>query len=310
MALVPTLDLDLLRTLVLIAEEGSFTRAADRVGRTQSAVSLQVQRLEAAVGHSLVVRSKGGSVELTPMGGRLVDRAKTLLAMSDEIMVSLKGEPMHGAVRLGVPPDYSQGYLARALAAFAAVNPNVAVDLTPAPACQLLPMMKAGDLDLMLCEEGLEPRQWPAREIWRTPLRWITLQSHDAHRQRPLPLILSPGSCPWRPPWLDDCFWRSAALKALARAGVPHHVVSTSTTVAGQLVAAQAGLGVTIATKSDLRPGLRVVEADEGLPELPDNVVLLVKGRTAPQPMTDALAKTLIETFAPAQDEAMSNPAG
>lgn len=307
MALVPTLDLDLLRTLVLIAEEGSFTRAADRVGRTQSAVSLQVQRLEATVGQSLIQRSKGGVVELTEMGKRLVDRAKALLDLNDEIMLSLRGQPMHGAVRLGVPREYSQGYIARVLSSFAAAYPSVSVDLTPAPSCQLLPMIKSGDLDLMLCEEGHEPRQWPAREIWRTPLRWITSRAHEVHRQRPLPLILSPGNCPWRPAWMEDCLWRTAALKALARAGLPHQVVSTATTVAGQLAVAQAGLGVAIATAADILPGLRVLEPDEGLPDLPDNVILLVKARTARQPVTDALATTLIDTFAPAQAEAVSS---
>lgn len=306
MAVTPTLDLDLLRTLALIAEEGSFTRAADRVGRTQSAVSLQVQRLEATVGQSLVLRSKGGTVELTDMGKRLVERAKTLLDLSDDIMRSLRAAPMHGAVRLGVPLDHAQTYLPRALSAFAAQFPHVSVELMQASSCQLMPLIKTGELDLMLCEEGHEPRQWPATELWRTPLSWITSSAHDVHQRRPLPLILSPGNCPWRPPWLDDCIWRGGAFKALARADMPYQVVSTSTTVTGQLVAAQAGLGVTVATISDLLPGLRVVGPDEGLPPLPDVAILLVKSKIARQPVADALAKTLTDTFAPAQVEAIS----
>jgi DNA-binding transcriptional LysR family regulator len=82
MAATPSLDLDLLRTLIAIAEEGGFTRAGERVGRTQSAISLQLQRLEAAVGRTLVVRSKGGGIELTAHGTALVERGRALLALN------------------------------------------------------------------------------------------------------------------------------------------------------------------------------------------------------------------------------------
>src|SRR5271157_6572049 len=101
MATTPALDLDLVRTLVLIAEEGSFTRAGERVGRTQSAVSLQVQRLETLVGHTLIARGKGGGVELTAHGEELVERGRGLLALNDEIFQSLHAKTAHGVVRLG-----------------------------------------------------------------------------------------------------------------------------------------------------------------------------------------------------------------
>src|SRR5271166_3795949 len=102
MATLPALDLDPVRTLVFIAEEKSFTRAAERVGRTQSTVSLQVQRLETLVGHTLIARGKGGGVELTAHGEELVERGRALLALNDEILRSLHAQPTHGAVRLGV----------------------------------------------------------------------------------------------------------------------------------------------------------------------------------------------------------------
>jgi DNA-binding transcriptional LysR family regulator len=102
MAATPALDLDLVRTLVLIAEEKSFTRAADRVGRTQSAVSLQVQRLEALVGHLLLVGGKGSAVELTTHGEELVKRGRELLALNDEIVRSLHANTAHEAVRVSM----------------------------------------------------------------------------------------------------------------------------------------------------------------------------------------------------------------
>src|SRR5260370_15799042 len=108
MALSPALDLDLVRTLVLIAEERSFTRAAERVGRTKSAVSLQVQRLEALAGETLISRGKGGGVELTTHGEELVERGRALLALNDEIFKSVQAPQAHSAVRLGFDGGYTR----------------------------------------------------------------------------------------------------------------------------------------------------------------------------------------------------------
>ena len=105
------LDPDLLRTFVCIAEEGSFTRAGQRVGRTQSAVSMQLQRLEAQLGQRLVSRGKGGAVHLTPHGQFLLERARELLALNDQIWSSFKTPPVQGTVRLGTPDDYALRYL-------------------------------------------------------------------------------------------------------------------------------------------------------------------------------------------------------
>src|SRR5664279_4141521 len=110
MALPIGLDPDLLRSFAFIAEEGSFTRAAERVGRTQSAVSMQVQRLEAMLGQRLLVRTKGGAVSLTPHGRFLLERARALLAMNDEIWATFRAPQMTGTVRLGTPDDYALRY--------------------------------------------------------------------------------------------------------------------------------------------------------------------------------------------------------
>jgi DNA-binding transcriptional LysR family regulator len=182
MAATPALDLDLVRTLVLIAEEKSFTRVAERVGRTQSAVSLQVQRLEAQVGRTLVARSKGGGVELTPHGEELVERGRALLALNDEIVRSVQNQKSHEVVRLGVDEGFTRRCLPDILARFATTNPSATVEVSRAASCELTPRLKSGDLDLMLCEGGLEPRQWPAIEVWRGPLCWIVSDAHGCHR--------------------------------------------------------------------------------------------------------------------------------
>ena len=111
MALRPSFDLDLLRTLVFIAEEGSFTKAAELVGRTQSAVTLQIQKLEGLARQPLLVRAKGGPVELTPQGRLLVEKARTMLALNDEAFKAIGSADIPTKVRLGAAN--TQFYLSR-----------------------------------------------------------------------------------------------------------------------------------------------------------------------------------------------------
>src|SRR5688572_20637316 len=122
-------DLDLLRSFVAIAEERSFTRAAARVGRTQSAVSLQIQRLEGVLGQKVIVRGKGGNVELNPEGRYLLGRARELLALNDDIMRSMHATPVHGTIRLGFPAELSEHHLPRILDRFSHAAPAVEVEV-------------------------------------------------------------------------------------------------------------------------------------------------------------------------------------
>jgi len=118
-----------------------------------------------------------------------------------EILRSLHAQPTHGAVRLGVDEGYTRRCLPDILARFAVTHPQTTVEVSRAASCELVPRLKAGELDLMLC--GLEPRQWPAVEVWRGPLAWIIADAQSRHRDDPLPLSLSPGNCPFRPPWVE-----------------------------------------------------------------------------------------------------------
>ena len=296
MAASPALDLDLLRTLIAIAEEGGFTRAGDRVGRTQSAVSLQVQRLEAVVGRTLVSRGKGGGVELTAHGIALVERGRALLALNDDILRAVQAQPEQAAVRLGV----DSGHLRRLpdiLARMATTHPHVTVEVARAASCELGPMLKANSLDLMLCEGGLEPRKWPAVEMSRAPLKWFVSDAHPRQFDDPLPLALSPAECPFRPPWMTQCVWRSAALAALERAGRRYKVVTTSSDASAWYAAGLAGLAVFVSLPDDVPEGLRAARPDDGLPELPDTNVLLLKAREPRQPATDKLYAHILDAF-------------
>ena len=191
MTLPQALDTDLLRAFVLIAEGHSFTQAAARVGRTQSAVSMQVKRLEEQLGQPVLSRSKGGSVELTPHGHYLLTRARQILALNDEVLTTFRTPQIAGTVRLGTPDDYAFAYLPPILKRFAETHPAVQVDVVCSPSGELMRRLKADELDLTLISDGHQPAGWPAVPLWRGPLVWVTSTRFAPHRQDPLPLALA-----------------------------------------------------------------------------------------------------------------------
>ncbi len=306
MAVSASFDLDLLRSFVAIAEEKSFTRAAARVGRTQAAVSLQMQRLEGMLGKVVIVRGKGGSVDLNGDGLFLLERARELLALNDDIMRSMQATPVHGTIRLGIAVELSARFLPRILDRFAHAAPGVEVEVEANASCALALKLKNAELDLAILRDGLQPRQWTAVEVWRSQIRWVTSEKHGQHLREPLPLSTSPADCPWRPAELAECPWRSMMMRALERHGKPYRVVSTSGTTQAQMAAAQAGLAITSTLLDDLLPeGLRVVRPEEGLPELPDSRYYMLTARDPRQPATNMLAAQIHDVFgsvAPAAD--------
>jgi molybdate transport repressor ModE-like protein len=282
------IDPDLLRAFAFIAEEGSFTRAAERVGRTQSAVSMQVQRLEAILGQRVLQRSKGGSVQLTPHGQYLLDRSRDLLALNDEIWTTFHAPAVQGTVRLGTPDDYALAYLPGALKRFADTHPAVDVDVLCMPSGDLVERLRAGELDLILCTEGEEPRRWPnVLELWRGPMHWITAERNSPHRRDPLPLALAAG----------NCAWRKAALRALDGVGRRYRVAYTSATLAGTHAPVLAGLAVTVSPLTWMPDGVRALPFGDGLPPLPDCAILLLKGREPRTKVTEVLAAHIAASF-------------
>lgn len=282
-----SLDPDLLRAFTYIAEDGSFTRAAERIGRTQSAVSMQMQRLEGLLGQTLFVRSKGGSVQLTTHGQLLLDQAREMLALNDRIWTSFRAPDVRGRVRLGTPDDYALRYLPPALKRFADAHPAAEVDVLCLPSDELVGKLKAGELDLALISQGQKPDGWPGVGLWQGPLVWITSERFSPHRMDPLPVALAQG----------PCSWRSVALAALDKAGRRYRVAYTSASQIGSQAPVMAGLAVTVSPQAWLPAGLRVVQPEEGLPPLPQFGIVMVQGRKPAQPVTDLLAAHITETF-------------
>jgi DNA-binding transcriptional LysR family regulator len=288
-----TLDPDLLRAFVFIAEERSFTRAAQHIGRTQSAVSMQVQRLEALLGQQLLHRGRGGSVELTRHGQFLLQRARDMLALNDDIWRTFHTPAVTGTVCIGTPDDYALRFLPGVLMRFAEVYPNVEVEVVCAPSDELVPKLKTGTLDLALISDGHQP-EGKAQELWSGPLVWIGSERHATHRLDPLPLALASPTC---------C-WRAAALARLEASGRRYRMAYTAATQVGTLAPVMAGLAVTVSPATLLPAGLRALGPEDGMPSLPDFQVVMVKAREARQPVTDALADYIAETFAREADKA------
>jgi DNA-binding transcriptional LysR family regulator len=290
------MDTDLLRAFVLIAEGHSFTQAAAHVGRTQSAVSMQVKRLEEMLGQPVLHRGKGGAVELTPHGQYLLTRARQILALNDEVLTTFRAPQIAGTVRLGTPDDYAFAYLPPILKRFAETHPAVQVDVVCSPSEELMRRLKADEIDLTLISDGHQPAGWPSVQLWRGPLVWVTSTRFAPHRQDPLPLALAD-----REPFLargQDCEWAGAAVRALEQAGRRFRIAYTSASQIGTHAPVLAGLAVTVSTLSWLPEGLRPMRSAEGMPRLPEFGILMLKGKHPHQPVTDALAAHIEESFA------------
>lgn len=229
------LDLDCLRTYVAIFDTGSFTRAAERVGRSLSAVSLQIDRLEAQVGKQLF-RKEGRRMVATHAGEQLRDHARTLLAANDAALAVLRQDELSGTVRMGLLHDVLEAKLAEALGEFIATHPKVRLEVVVDRSRALVDAVEAGALDQAI---GFEfDSRLPTELIMLVPVVWIAQRASLAARQSPLPLVL-----------LDEpCSFRRAALSALDDAGLPWRIVLTSPSLAAVRAAVMAGLGVTLRT--------------------------------------------------------------
>ena len=223
------LDIDQLRTFLAIADGGTFTRAADTVHKTQSAVSMQMKKLEETVGRALFERD-GRSSRLTEDGARLVDYARRIVRLSAEALASFAEAELAGRVRLGLPDDYADRYLPEILARFSHSNPRVEVTVVCEPTPNLVERIGSADLDLAIITHV--DSHGPASVIRRERLLWVTSSRHSVHELNPLPLALGRAFCSWR----------RAATLGLDSVGRPHRVLYSSwnSTAVGAAVLARA----------------------------------------------------------------------
>lgn len=280
------LDMDVLRSLVIGTQLGSFAKAAERLGRSQSAISLQLRKLEEQVGE-ILLRKEGRGLALTPPGEILLSYAKRLLELNDEAVMAARGVAVEGWVRLGLVQDFAEIWLPLLLGRFARAHPQIKVDVLVERGVNLAEAVAKGDLDLALgWGDYPTPRR---RKLAEIPLRWIGAANFRLTAGEPVPLIA----------FKQPCTFRARAIEALDAAGLPWRIAFTSPSLAGLYAAVEAGLGVTPRTAEGVPARLQLLGSDCGLPGLTAPVELFLHvAAENPAPAIEHLAEALLETLA------------
>lgn len=290
---IPNFDVAALRSLVAGIDLGSFARAADRVGRSTSAVSAQLRKLEEQAGAPLF-RKSGRGLALTDAGETLLDYARRIIELNDEAANAVRGAELNGWMRLGMQEDFGEAMLPEVLGRFARAHPKVRIEARVARNVELLARIGAHELDFALVwgDAALaapDPRAGVSRELVAdAPMRWIGAATAPWTRQagEPLPLVAFD-----RP-----CAFFSAATAALDRARIPWRIAFTSPSLAGLWAAAAAGLGLTVRTDYGVPASVSVLDAPaHGLPALPALPLVLLRAPSAATPTGERLAAIVLD---------------
>lgn len=274
------LDLDLLRSFVSVVDAGGFTRAGERVHRTQSTVSQQIKRLEDDLGRPLFNRI-GKQVTPTEDGERLLSYARRILSLVEEARDVVSRPIQDGAVRLGIPEDFAAARLTQLLASCARSRPGLRLDVRADQSVFLRRDLERGELDLALLKR--DAGETGGLAVWPERLHWVTSKSHPVDLSCPsVPLIGFPAGC----------IYRARAIHAIESAGRAWHMAYSSSNLTGIQAAVAAGLGLSILSDIAVQPGHRVLTARDGFAPIDKTEMALV---AAPQasPATLRLADRL-----------------
>ena len=285
MADFPSIDTDLLRTFAAIADHGGFTRAAEAVNLTQSAVSMQMKRLEEVVLQCALFQRQGRSVSLTAEGVVLLGYARRILKLHSEVFNTLRQPQMVGMIKIGSPDDYVMRFLPGILSRFARDYPLINVEVHCEPSAQL---MLRNDLDLTIVTR--KPGSERGQILRQERFVWMVAQGFSPHEQTPMPLAM----------FNTECFCRAWACNALDAMQREYRVAYTSASLAAINAVVSTGLAVTAQLESLLTPDLRIIGEAEHLPQLPcASIVLLRKPNTSPSPIIECFAHYIVDGFKP-----------
>ncbi|MFZ6874009.1 LysR substrate-binding domain-containing protein [Undibacterium sp. Di27W] len=283
-----TFDLDVIRSFVTGIELGSFAKAADRLGRSTSAVSAQLKKLEEQVG-SPILRKSGRGMVPTTAGETLLAYGRRLLELNDEAAAAVRGVDLEGWIRLGIPEDFGERILTDVLGRFARAHPRVRIEARIARNATLLELITAGQLDLALTWDGniSSPHSEHLRNF---ALHWIgaadTQLQASYTTDDPLPLIA----------FESPCLMRSYATSALDRANIPWRLSFNCPSLSGIWAAVAAGLGVTVRTAVGLPQHLRIIHSPT-LPALPMLGLTLHRLDAEPDMAVQRLREIILETL-------------
>lgn len=280
------LDTSLLRTFLILAETHHFTRTAERIGRSQSAASMQIAKLEEVLGCRLFERNKR-NVMLTSDGEKLLGYARQIVALSDALMNRFREPEVEGQIRFGSPEDFATFYLPDILASFTQSHPRVVLNVNCDLTLSLIRGFEEDAYDLIVIKQEPGNLYRGSEALWRERLVWVggpELQadgefSSYTRQVAPLPLVLSPA----------PCVYRARATEALNQTSVPWKIAYTSPSVAGAVAAVRAGLGVTVLPRKMVPQNLLPLEHEQGWPLLQDAEICLLARRQS-NPAIEALS--------------------
>ncbi|MCY1126964.1 LysR family transcriptional regulator [Frigidibacter sp. RF13] len=275
-----------MRTFLAVVETGSVTRAADEIGRTQSAVSMQIRRLEETLGQALFVRLPRG-VTLTAEGSQLVPHARRVIRSLEEAALALRAKPLDGPVRVGIPEEYSETVLPQALAAFASRHAGVEVTVRCDHSDPHIAALAADELDLAVIFEKV--RSSEGELMCMDPTVWVTNDAFGQHLQRPLPVAAYS-----RPDWCNQY-----AFQSLERLAIDYRVVFACDPSGGLRTAVRTGLAVAFLTRSTIPEGCRELTSDDGFGMIDSTLTVLRRNPRGSTPAIDALAAMLRDAFRP-----------
>ena len=257
-----------------VVETGSFTRAAERVGRTQSAVSQQIAKLEGLLGKRLVER--GRVLSLTAAGETFLGYARQIYALHREALDRFQEPELQGEVRFGLPEDFASVFLSDVLADFTHIHPRILLNIECDLTLNLYSRFQRNEFDLVLVKMN-RPEDFPnGIDVWSEPLEWVG-DSNLIEPSKPIPLILSP----------QPCVYRARAMKSLDAMGWTWRLVFSSPSYAGTIAAVKANMGITVLPRAMIPQGLGVMR-QHVLPDLSDIHVSLLK-RKIHDPATNSL---------------------
>ncbi len=280
----PSIDTDVLRTFVAIAEHGGFTKAGEQVNRTQSAVSMQMKRLEEDVVQRQLFERDGRQMRLTAEGQVLLGYARRILKLQSEVFNTLREPHMVGLVRIGVPDDYVMRFMPGILSRFAQFYPLIQLEVNCESSTQLL---QRQDLDLTIVTR--KPGSELGQLLRQERLVWAEAQNATIHEQNPLPLAMD-GM---------DCFCTQWACNALDARGRDYRLAYACPSLSTIMAVVNAGLAMTAQLESLIPQDWRILGETEGMPQLPLLNIMLIRNLNKPSPITECLAEHIVEGFKP-----------
>lgn len=272
----------LLRAFVAVCETGGFTRAAERLHLTQSAVSHQIRRLEEQVGRPLLYRTTR-KLTLTEDGEDFLRHAEQILQGQEALTRRFHSSTASGAVRLGVPENFIGDRLPQLLGRFARSYPAVRLEVSVSVCLDLRAKVDAGDLDLAVAITGSS--QVDGTVLRQTQFVWAAAETFKRPQNSSLPFAFSP------PP----CALRAIAVDALSASGINWHVGFTSANQHGLKAAVQAGLAVSIFSREEIEPWMMVLGSNDGLPPLPEAKYVLISKDGDLMPCAAELGRLIVD---------------